>query len=93
MLMIFKYKLFGLPRAHDRDEVTINVPRGAHLLHVGLRSGKLMLWAEVNPENSVVPVALRIVGTGHEVPEGHHHRWTFFEGPFVWHVYVRDGTA
>ena len=48
------------------------------------------MWFEVDDEHPQVDTLFQTVGTGSEVPEGHTYVTTYFEGPFVWHVYKRD---
>lgn len=79
------------------DEIAVVLPDRASVLHIDLDpafpagSGHLAVWALVDPgEQPVVPMRLRVAGTGHPVPNGigaAGWRATVIDGPFVWHVF------
>lgn len=76
------------------DNVTLLMPAGAQLLHVGPSNepgrGDLCLWALVYPEQGKVQRHLNVYGTGHQVDHRHHketHVGTVELGAFVWHVF------
>ena len=74
---------------YTASDTTITVPKNTNIIHAGLQDDKLCIWAEVNPEElNDTRVTVDIVGTGHPIPSGTIHVGTFFQGPFVWHVYV-----
>lgn len=77
--VIYKYRLlatnmFFLPVNH-------------RVIHFGLQDG-VHLWAEVDPDSPKGPFAAVVIPTGGEPPEGAKHAWTWFDGPYVWHLYV-----
>ncbi|MND83651.1 hypothetical protein D3C80_755210 [compost metagenome] len=74
------------------DNQTIELPEGHVVLSVMNQRGKIVLYAEVNPEaeqKAVVPIA--IYGTGNPVPEAPGRfvgTVTTDNEQLVWHVYV-----
>lgn len=66
-MKIFKYELALVPTQ------AVRLPRGAHLLHCAAQSGQVKLWAMVNPDAPTVPVAMCLVGTGHDWPDGYRY--------------------
>ena len=78
---------------------TIDLPRGATALSVGLQRGVITLWAEVDPTAEKVPVQFWIIGTGHSLqPVNARGDVVTFLGTvivhhddlpedYVWHVY------
>jgi hypothetical protein len=71
------------------DQFTIDMPEGAGVLHFGCQGAQPTLWAAVDPEAAVKPVAFRLFGTGHPIAAPAHLRYigTCFHGPFVWHLF------
>jgi hypothetical protein len=70
------------------DEVRIEMPENARVLHVGLQGAQPCLWAMVDPENRPVIHRFRVFGTGHPMPTAvGEHVATFQQGPFVWHMF------
>jgi hypothetical protein len=87
MKMIYKYPLAIV------DDQTITMPEGVHLLTVQEQNGALCLWAMVNPEARPREVRLRVIGTGHPIPDGlEGYSWLATAqtagGRLVWHVFV-----
>jgi len=73
------------------DVVTIRMPRGAKVLHVGDQFGTPTMWALVDPLQPNENREFRFAGTGHPI-EGHHigaFVGTFFmrEGGLVFHIF------
>ena len=64
------------------DEVAVDMPSGAQILHVGDQYGRLCIWALVDPEAREVPRRFRIAGTGHRIadPVGPHVGSVLFSG-------------
>lgn len=87
MNTIFKYPL------KIRDEVMVEMPRGAVPLSVHAQGEQLCLWALVNTRLDTSPRRFRIIGTGHPIDEAEIGRLTFIgtvlQGPFVWHVWEK----
>lgn len=52
----------------------------------------MWLWAEVQPAAGLVERTFRILGTGHNMPEGVPLAYvgTVQQPPFVWHVYEEE---
>ena len=71
------------------DAYPVDMPRGARILSVADQNGTLCLWAEVDPEAPCETRRIRIVGSGHPVPQEPKLQFigTAVQGPFVWHVY------
>ena len=75
------------------DEVTIQMPLDAKVLHVGWQGpsqGQIEVWAEVNTFAGQVPHRFRIYGTGHPMepdPTKERYIGTVQVQAFVWHVY------
>ena len=75
------------------DEFTLALPVGARILTVQAQDDTPCLWAEVDPEQTVMdPHDFNLFGTGHPVPdEPGTYRGTFQlrEGRLVFHLYER----
>lgn len=71
------------------EELTINMPAGAKVLHVGVQDSDLMLWALVDPDALPEPRNLVIAGTGHlfDLPPSGLHLGSAQTRSFVWHVF------
>lgn len=90
MKTIFKYEL----RPVDQQEVLM--PHGAKLRSVGVQSGRMMLWAEVDTEKPAEARTIHIVGTGNPIPPlaaAVEFIGTVQVPPFVWHVYYEPTLA
>ena len=88
MKTIWKFKLELM------TSQTLKMPHAHRILRVSTQfpdDDTMFLWAEVEPKTLLIPVDLRIVGTGHDVPEDHEYVGSCITqgGAFVWHVYVR----
>jgi hypothetical protein len=69
-------------------QFTLDLPRGARVLHTELQQGQATLWAEVDPDAPTVPFHFAIVATGGPIPPGDvRYIGTFQAPPFVWHLY------
>lgn len=73
------------------------LPTNHRVIHFGIihraidrdvQQGTIHLWAEVDPDSPKRPFAAVVVPTGEEPPENAKHAWTWFDGPYVWHLYV-----
>ncbi len=64
MEVVYKYQLV----VTDRQE--IKMPKEAKILTVQVQNGQPCIWAKVNPDNDTEKVAIRIHGTGHQIPDG-----------------------
>jgi hypothetical protein len=83
------------------DEIVVNMPAGAAIVHVGHQHHMLVLWADVDDSAPNEPRSFSIRGTGHEVDPGARYVDTVQmptgdppEGlsatwlpEFVWHVF------
>jgi len=63
----------------------------ARLVKVGRQRGSIQAWFEVLDVDGELSIdkEFQIVGTGRNVglPESWKHLYTYFDGPFVWHLY------
>lgn len=84
MRTIYKYPF------NVTDVVTLDLPRGAAVLHVACQGDVPCLWALVDNDNPPERRVFLVCGTGQ--PVSRHlgpaqHVATFFHGPFVWHLF------
>ncbi len=78
-------------------EVTIPMPKGAHILAVQVQHNSPCLWAIVDPEQPIESRTFRIFGTGHEmdVDMPHCHYIGTFQllgGSFIGHLFEARAT-
>ena len=84
MKVVYKYEV-----SPERGK-SVELPADARIIHVGEQGDILMLWAEhgwPDANTSHVTRHFDVFGTGQPIPEDARHLGTFFDGPFVWHVY------
>ena len=81
MMRVFKYPF------EITDDVEIKMPVGARVLHVAMQDDQPTLWALVDDTHMAETHRFWLRGTGHPVPDGAKHVATFFDGPFVWHLF------
>jgi len=77
------------------DEPRVQIPSGAQILHVEPASaGSLNIWALVDTSQPTEWRRLRIVGTGHPIPDADEldHVGTVSAAPFVWHLFSEKET-
>ena len=65
----------------------VDMPDGAHVVHVGEQNGYPTLWFEVDAERRIVPRRFGVYGTGHLIPASATHVGSYVTPPFVWHIY------
>ena len=58
MSVIYKYVL--------TPECSIDMPKGAKILHLGNQNERICLWVILNPDNELEKREFTIVGTGHK---------------------------
>jgi hypothetical protein len=83
-MKVFKYEI------PVDSEITIHMPYGAKILHVGCQQDTPCLWALVNPANPIVPHRFVLHGTGHDVsPYAGEHVGSFLmhQGRLVFHLF------
>ena len=80
---------------------SVQMPKGARILHVGGQGDEVCIWASVDTERLKELRHFRIYGTGQEFPDdfeeddpyrakyGDRYIGTAFCGRFVWHVFER----
>lgn len=83
--VVYKYPLGMGPN-------TVALPKNAKIVHIGMQEGFPMMWVEHPHEwESYEKRFFEIFGTGNPIPEDAEHISTFFDPPFVWHVYETAG--
>lgn len=87
--VIYKY-----PVTITEKPQPLELPRTAKILHVGMQSTQLVLWAEVDPNEPLVRRTVTVIATGQPFPRGlgsdnpGDHVGTVFDGPYVWHIFI-----
>ena len=72
------------------DEQIISMPRHAEILSVACQNDALVMWAKVDPENSLRQHKIHIRGTGHPLDEEEGRfigTVLMAGGSLVWHVF------
>lgn len=80
-MRVFKYQF------EIEDDIEIKMPWHGQVLKVDMQDGKPTLWALVDDTYTTETRRFLLRGTGHPVPDDVMHRGTFFDGPFVWHLF------
>jgi len=80
MKKIFKYEL---------KDGSNYIPVGAKVIHVNVSEEGAIAWVEFDSkfENELVQRNFKVFGTGWEIPDDAIYIKTWFQGPFVWHLY------
>lgn len=74
--------------ANQYGEVKLELPGWGRILKVDMQGGVPTAWVEIDPATEKIERSIFIVGTGKEIPEkARKYICTFFEDPYVWHVY------
>ena len=79
MKKIWKYELDA-----RKPAMGIELPWNAEVVKVA--QGQMWIEGSFNSPKLYV-FNFQIIGTGHDVPDGFTYVGTYFEDPFVWHVY------
>ena len=81
-MVIWKYELI-------ENECEIEVPKNCRKipLKMNFKDGKIFLWLMVDPESEVETRYFRIIGTGQKIPKHSEYVDTFFDDPYVWHLF------
>lgn len=71
---------------------TIEMPKGAIILSVGMQNGEIKLWAACDPTEEDRQRTFYLCGTGQSTVDDPwvRFRGTVMDGDFVWHVFARD---
>lgn len=73
---------------YDIVDGWVELPFYAQILKVGNLNGSPKMWVLVNPETKTERRCFRIVATGERfVDTDLKYIDTFFDGPFVWHLF------
>lgn len=80
MQKIFKYSI---------SDFDVLIPTYGKVVKVGLQNGVPHIWVLFNRTLDTGTSNRRFVihGTGHDIPVHHSYVGTYFDGPFVWHVF------
>lgn len=72
----------------QNGKTTIEMPRGARILHCAPQGAEIQLWAQVNTDEPLVPRRFLIIGTGWELPDVPlKYIGTVQISIFVWHIF------
>jgi hypothetical protein len=88
---VLKYLL--IDAVHGREwpfdtDYVIEMPARARIVKVDHQDGIVTIWAEVGRgSDDHVRRLFRIYGTGQPIVDDDVYVGTYFEGPYVWHVY------
>ena len=86
MNRIYKY---GLQLVHKNKVV---MPKEAKILKASMQGSVPCIWALVDTNKSDETRTFIIYGTGHEIVESNlEFIETFFQGPYVWHLFELKG--
>lgn len=78
---VLKYEIFY-------GAATARMPEKAEILHVAAISGRVYVWALVDPTEPVKERNIGYFATGEPIPPGCEYVGTgITEGAFVWHVF------
>lgn len=89
MKRVYKYTL-ARTASNLRDDVVLELPKGAQPLRVDMQDHAIVMWALVDPDAPITRRHFRIAGTGHPIEdEGMTYIGTFFmlNGSLVFHVF------
>lgn len=84
MKTVWKFPIRGI------ENVSLQMPAGAQLLHAALQIGQLCVWALVDPTQKNEDRHLRIAGTGHAITEEIKQYLGTFQvsgGALIFHVF------
>lgn len=84
-----KRQVFKYPLALA-EVVELDIPEGGRVLTLGVQQGIPMLWVLVDVVQPMERRTFITVGTGHEVPWATTFVGTWFDGPYVWHVFEKQ---
>ena len=68
----------------------IGLPRNAEILSVQKQDRNICLWVLVEPKNNIIPRAILMIGTGHDIPDDTGRfigTVQMAEGALVWHYF------
>jgi len=84
MRTIWKY---SLPEIIDLGSAMVEMPRGARVVHIGMQSGHVTLWAIVDTgADEDVSRSFTCYGTGQQIGRGD-YIGTVRDGPYIWHIF------
>ena len=89
MKTVWKYTM----PAHCFFNFKVELPASATVVKVAMQGAERAFWATVDTDEDSFDRLFRVFGTGSEIPRYNDEEWeyvyvdTFFEGPFVWHLF------
>lgn len=88
MKQVWKYQLKA------DDVFSVEMPKGAQVLHVNMQDGEPYMWVLVDPSRETEYRAFRLAGTGHDIdPVWSKYLGTFLVGStgyLVFHLFEQD---
>lgn len=84
-MKIYKYEL---KRASTQF---VQIPEKSSIIDIQIQKGKIMMWAEVEPDSPEIDIKINMYGTGQEVAENGcdtDYLGTIQDGDNVWHFYM-----
>lgn len=84
-VVVYKYRI---PESSLGRRWTLHMPPGRILLAAARPEGSV-LWAEVDADEPLIDRTFFVVGTGQVIDgaDEAHYLTTWFDGPYVWHLY------
>lgn len=90
MKRIYKYQLKDIVL---NDTVTINLPKGAKIIHTLLQNDQIYIWAEIDTAMKDTQRTFEVFGTGFNFPDDIRvelvYLATIQDDIFIWHIYER----
>jgi hypothetical protein len=73
------------------DDIPLELPVGAEVVHVDTQGGQPCIWALVDPEAPKEKQHFRIHGTGHPIDDPEfQYVASFQQSRFVWHLFRKE---
>lgn len=83
MKAIYKYPI------KIADTQILDMPVGADIISLQMQNGIITIWAIIDIEASLMPVKIRIFGTGiHYSDLVLRHIGSIQDGDYIWHVFI-----
>jgi hypothetical protein len=89
---IWKYELTTVDQLWHQNKVSISMPWGARLLHVGVQNDVLCVWAMIDTLREAESRSILICRTGNPCPADERRYVGSVEiGLCIWHVFDGEG--
>lgn len=79
---------FGMPE--PGKSLRVSIQSGADLLHLGMQGGTVFAWFMLVPTNEAVEREFYTTATGAHIDMKDKYIGTVQEGPYVWHVLMKQ---